>query len=231
MNLNPAPFNEENTEYIVQKKDRKIKGIHKGNNNSNIQNRTIKRRRDVKNMKVNTFLESMKNQDTDDSDNESDELSYLHSQQGNQSLPKPELFSKKNQNIVNYDTNYNPDIFSNSDLGNVTNLSNKNKNINVDNQDNDITVNQYKNISTQNANYKEYFDNFVPYFKNTSNPQEIHGSKDVLLEKINYMIHLLEDQQDEKTGHVTEELILYSFLGVFVIFVVDSFVKVGKYVR
>jgi hypothetical protein len=45
------------------------------------------------------------------------------------------------------------------------------------------------------------------------------------------MISLLEQQQDEKTNNVTEELILYSFLGIFVIFLVDSFVRVGKYVR
>ena len=45
------------------------------------------------------------------------------------------------------------------------------------------------------------------------------------------MIHLLEDQQSRKTEHVTEEIILYSFLGIFIIFVVDSFAKVGKYVR
>ena len=45
------------------------------------------------------------------------------------------------------------------------------------------------------------------------------------------MIHLLEERQDERTNNVTEEIILYSFLGVFMIFIVDSFVKVGKYVR
>ena len=28
------------------------------------------------------------------------------------------------------------------------------------------------------------------------------------------MIHLLEEQQDEKTDNVTEELVLYLFLGV-----------------
>jgi hypothetical protein len=53
----------------------------------------------------------------------------------------------------------------------------------------------------------------------------------VLLEKLNYMIHLLEEQQDEKVGSVTEEVILYSFLGIFIIFLVDSFTKVGKYKR
>jgi hypothetical protein len=53
----------------------------------------------------------------------------------------------------------------------------------------------------------------------------------VLLEKLNYMIYLLEEQRDEKTGQVTEELILYVFLGVFVLFVLDSFFKTGKYSR
>ena len=49
--------------------------------------------------------------------------------------------------------------------------------------------------------------------------------------KLNYMIHLLEENKDEKTNNVTEELVLYMFLGVFVIFVVDSFARAGKYTR
>ena len=52
-----------------------------------------------------------------------------------------------------------------------------------------------------------------------------------LTDKINYMIYLLEEQKDDKTGRVTEEMILYVFLGIFVIFVLDSFVKTGKYSR
>ena len=52
-----------------------------------------------------------------------------------------------------------------------------------------------------------------------------------LMEKLNYMIYLLEEQRDEKTGQITEELILYVFLGVFTLFVLDSFVKHGKYTR
>jgi hypothetical protein len=58
------------------------------------------------------------------------------------------------------------------------------------------------------------------------------GSSDSkLMEKINYMIHLLENQENEKTANITEEFILYTFLGVFVIFVLDSFSRSGKYVR
>jgi len=57
------------------------------------------------------------------------------------------------------------------------------------------------------------------------------GARDPLLEKLNHVIHLLEEQQDDKTSHVTEEIILYFLLGVFVIFIVDSFTRLGKYTR
>jgi hypothetical protein len=59
-----------------------------------------------------------------------------------------------------------------------------------------------------------------------------YKSKDSeLMEKLNYMIYLLEEHRDEKTGQVTEELILYVFLGIFTLFVLDTFVKNGKYSR
>lgn len=95
--------------------------------------------------------------------------------------------------------------------------------------DEEITQEAFDNLESSYA--KNYYKKYVPYFTETNNSQQLHGSKDLLLEKLNYMIHLLEEQQEEKTGHVTEELILYSFLGVFIIFVVDSFARAGKYVR
>jgi len=55
--------------------------------------------------------------------------------------------------------------------------------------------------------------------------------QDELMRKMNYIIYMLEQQKNEKTDNVMEELVLYTFLGVFVIFVVDSFARVGKYVR
>jgi len=71
----------------------------------------------------------------------------------------------------------------------------------------------------------------VKYSSQLANSQDLTGSKDELMHKLNYLIHLLEEQKDEKTGNVTEELVLYMFLGVFVIFVVDSFARAGKYTR
>jgi hypothetical protein len=68
-------------------------------------------------------------------------------------------------------------------------------------------------------------------FQASSNEAGAGENKDVLLQKLDHIISLLEDQQDAKTGHVTEELVLYCFLGVFIIFIVDSFARAGKYVR
>ena len=82
-----------------------------------------------------------------------------------------------------------------------------------------------------NINYQNYFKSYVPYYSTSTNNANLHGSKDELMKKLNYMIHLLEETKEEKTSNVTEELVLYMFLGVFVIFVVDSFARAGKYTR
>ena len=77
----------------------------------------------------------------------------------------------------------------------------------------------------------DFYKQYVPYFNQTGSQTGNVNNKDQILDKLNYMIHLLEEQKDEKTGHVMEEVILYSFLGVFIIFIVDSFARAGKYTR
>ena len=71
----------------------------------------------------------------------------------------------------------------------------------------------------------------IPYYAKMGIGAGAGGSSDKLMEKINYMIHLLEEQQNEKTNNITEEFILYTFLGVFMIYIADSFVRAGRYVR
>jgi hypothetical protein len=61
--------------------------------------------------------------------------------------------------------------------------------------------------------------------------QPYNQDNKLLMEKLNYMIHLLEETHDEQTNNVMEEVILYSFLGIFIIFLIDNFIKVGRYVR
>jgi hypothetical protein len=106
-----------------------------------------------------------------------------------------------------------------------------------------LDLNDYSNYGNEKTNdeyYKRTIPGYVPEksvtnrpYYNTANytmPVEA-PSQDVLLQKLNYMISLLEDQQDERTNNVTEEVVLYSFLGIFIIFIADTFVRAGKYVR
>ena len=76
---------------------------------------------------------------------------------------------------------------------------------------------------------EQYYNQFVPYYDRAGQGPTVH--RDELIDKLDYMIHLLEEQREIKTGSVTEEVILYSFLGVFIIFVLDSFARAGKYTR
>jgi hypothetical protein len=79
----------------------------------------------------------------------------------------------------------------------------------------------------------QYYEQFVPYAETLANQLatgsgssgsgSISGTNAALIEKLNYIIHMLEDKKDEKTGHVIEELVLYCFLGIFIIFIVDTF--------
>ena len=94
---------------------------------------------------------------------------------------------------------------------------------------------------------EDYYKKFVPnYPKQQAENERVNRTyynqypapsyggmpdNNALIEKINYMIHLLEENQDERTGSVTEEVILYSFLGIFIIFMADSFSRIGKYKR
>ena len=85
------------------------------------------------------------------------------------------------------------------------------------------------------GNYNKSYDRIKnkgaqPYYSNMGIGNG-NGLDDKMMEKINYMIHLLEEQQHEKTNNITEEFLLYTFLGVFVIYVVDSFARTGKYIR
>lgn len=106
-------------------------------------------------------------------------------------------------------------------------------------------LNDYSNYGDEKTN-DEYYKRVIPGYsqnetpKNPANkpyysqvnykiPENLNDS--VLLQKMNYMITLLEDQQDERTNNVTEEVVLYSFLGIFIIFIADTFVRAGKYVR
>ena len=131
---------------------------------------------------------------------------------------------------------------------------NRNNNVKISNKDiNDSDNSKIGNIGNNSNSYLEENSNFNYYNKesgrpnidskknstNVSNFSKINGENiiesknknDELLEKLNYVIYLLEDQRGQKSNYVTEEIILYIFLGIFIIFVIDKFSRPNKYVR
>jgi hypothetical protein len=107
-----------------------------------------------------------------------------------------------------------------------------------------LDLNNFKMNYGDNKTTEEYYKKILPGYTHQAAKQPQHPyynaqpmsftdtpNQDILIQKLNYMINLLEEQQDERTGSVTEEVILYSFLGIFIIFVVDSFARAGKYAR
>ena len=111
------------------------------------------------------------------------------------------------------------------------------------NQEDNIDLNNYPSNYPSRITDQEYYKKFVanvtdekniekPYLSTSSSASQMQSPEhNALLQKINYMIHLLEEQKDERTGSVAEEVILYSFLGIFIIFLADTFSKIGKYKR
>jgi len=183
--------------------------------------------------KVNSVLEEVHKKSTPD-DDENDSGMF-------NPPPKPISVTGLNaqkENMMNM-TNQNDLMFRT--LGSAPQPTNQ--------ENNDLDLNNYSNYGdkkTVEEYYKKMLPGYNPNTPNTPNANPLNRlyhrmnndqasnvapTQDVLLQKINYMISLLEDQQDERTNNVTEEVVLYSFLGIFIIFIVDSFAKVGKYVR
>ena len=92
---------------------------------------------------------------------------------------------------------------------------------------------EFKNIdkleNLQGSNLNTQIGN-ISNLTNLEKSNNLH-SNEQLLEKLNYIIYILEDQRAQKSNYVTEEIILYIFLGIFIIFVLDKFNKPSKYTR
>lgn len=185
--------------------------------------------------KVNSVLENIhKNSKLDDEEDNN---------LGNFNPPPPpeSIGATKKMTTENMQNMMSADLYST--LGKAPSPSNsetdsKNMNLDLNNYNinyanNDLINDYYKkmlpntdNIKMINPHNREYYK-----YREQLNNKSGDSSQDILMKKLNYMISLLEEQQDEKTNNVTEEVVLYSFLGVFIIFIVDSFAKAGKYIR
>tara|TARA_X000000368_G_scaffold173825_1_gene137051 strand:- start:8741 stop:9388 length:648 start_codon:yes stop_codon:yes gene_type:complete len=212
--LNPASI-ESTKEPLVEKK------IKQPTNNNN--NKTIKNKKQVnfyssdqenlenkkKLTNINTLLSKLHDDDEDDDDDElsglniSEKMTPMTNEHTNKDLINSEL-KKMNSNSENNNT-----ILESAVNSNYSNFQDSYK----------------KNLEyLNNINEKQSFTNY-------SQSQSLNYDNKQLISKLDYIIHLLEEQHNEKTNHITEELILYLFLGIFIIFVLDSFAKASKYIR
>ena len=182
--------------------------------------------------KVNSVLQQIHN-NTDDDDDNKDDFKLL---------PPPESMGVSRtipSNSPNSNNQQKQESFSGMEFPLGNKLVGKAPSPNYENSDN-LDLNDYSNYGDSKA-IEEYYKRILPGYRSQANKpyynynqnlnNQEYPSQDVLLQKLNYMISLLEDQQDEKTSNVTEEVVLYSFLGIFIIFIADTFVRAGKYVR
>jgi hypothetical protein len=107
-------------------------------------------------------------------------------------------------------------------------LSNTNNNANaLYNLENSNVLGSLNSAKNSLASYNESYN----VSSQSESPVIFDNNNNKLLKKLDYIIHLLEEQHNEKTNHITEELILYLFLGLFILFVLDSFARASKYRR
>ena len=211
------------------------------NNNENILNqkrhkRTQRKYPKIENFdtqKVNSVLEKIHNMSDDDEDDNNKESFY----------PPPNPESAGVQRTIPNKVNENFGGMDNSFIKTMGKEPSPSSNYQESGMDN-LDLNKYSNYGDDKT-IEAYYKNILPGYEkqkhllNINNPQNnpqnnknsYEKTQDLLLQKLNYMITLLEGQQDEKTNNVAEEVILYSFLGIFIIFIADTFVRVGKYTR
>jgi len=85
----------------------------------------------------------------------------------------------------------------------------------------------YENIGFFSDNFNK--PNVIEPMNDNSSSNSNNSNS--LEEKVNYLIEMLEKQNEKKTDYVTEEIVLYLFLGIFIIYTVDSFTRINKYTR
>tara|TARA_B100000927_G_scaffold184590_1_gene148682 strand:+ start:335 stop:1051 length:717 start_codon:yes stop_codon:yes gene_type:complete len=233
--VSAAPFenNEENNNSINSKKR---------------YNKTVKRNSGVSRNKVSNLLDKIKKMnEASDRDNNEENVDDLADfipppapisagvEKTKREEPGINVKSAFDESVHNQPVQYSElSAVDNSDENDDVSYFNKNKMENSIYTDNNEpnTFSQLNGQSPYGTPYMMAQGSPIIEGYNVANPdfKKNRNSGD-LEEKINYIINILEDQQDHKTDTIVEELILYCFLGVFIIFIVDSFAKASKYTR
>ena len=217
--LNAAPFNSDEEEN---------KNIREENNKrlSSSLNKTIKNRNNIdsndnKNRERNKRIQKLLNDNNMNNtltNNESDDLEDFNPP-SHPAIQEPKKIVKENFTFDNMES----ELLHNSDQEEESQKQHQN--------DNPVNKENFQQLPANNL--QQYYEKYNAYLnsENNYNKQYFSASNEELLKKIDHILFLLEEQRETRTNYVTEELILYVFLGIFVIYLVDSFVKVGKYIR
>jgi hypothetical protein len=244
--LNPAPLDSENNNLSESK-------LYKKSNNKTLKNKksvefdesnitNTKNNEVLKNKitslgnlmsKIHENNEEDENLNTNYQSNTIDEsISTSFTDSLNEQLAKIQKMREAGNNIPQNN-------FFNNELQNSNTNSNSNTYINMNNASN--TNNSASNLENSNVlngsnllknNLSNYSDSYKLNYNSLSQNIDSHNyDNNKLLSKLDYIVHLLEEQHNEKTNYITEELILYLFLGIFILFVLDSFARASKYVR
>ena len=235
--LNPAPLDSENNNLSESK-------LYKKSNNKTVKNKktvefdesniTDTKNNDLLKNKITSLgnLMSKIHENNEDDDNfntnyqsntidESISTSFTDSL--NEQLAKIQKMREAGNNIPQNNFFNNDLQNSNSGIDNISNSKN-----NVSNLENSDVLN---NTTFSKNNLSNYSDSYKLNYNTSPNTNTHNYDNNSLLSKLDYIIHLLEEQHNEKTNYITEELILYLFLGIFILFVLDSFARASKYVR
>ena len=235
--LNPAPLDSENNNLSESK-------LYKKSNNKTVKNKktvefdesniTDTKNNDLLKNKITSLgnLMSKIHENNEDDDNfntnyqsntidESISTSFTDSL--NEQLAKIQKMREAGNNIPQNNFFNNDLQNSNISIDNISNSKN-----NVSNLENSDVLN---NTTFSKNNLSNYSDSYKLNYNASQNTNTHNYDNNSLLSKLDYIIHLLEEQHNEKTNYITEELILYLFLGIFILFVLDSFARASKYVR
>ena len=244
--LNPAPLDSENSNLLESKFSK----------NSN---KTLKNKKSVE-FSTNNIVNT-KNNDNDSIKNKITNLGNLMSKIHENNEDEDDYNSNNNYSANVIDEHISKSLTNslNSELEKIQKMRQSGNNIphnvffnnnelnnsEVNNEDNNnkgtgksgLSTNNLYDSSllgniTKNSNVSNYNDSYnLKYNAAQQNPNIINYDNNKLISKLEYIIHLLEEQHNEKTNYITEELILYLFLGIFILFVLDSFARASKYVR
>ena len=243
--LNPAPLDLENSNLLESKLSK----------NSN---RTLKNKKSVE-FSSNNIINAKNNESTKDkittlgnlmskiheNTEEDDEYSNNNNYSANvidESISKSLTSSlnselEKIQKMRQSGNNIPHNVFFNNNELNNSPVQSPNQNIGENSIQNPTNSNKSFSSSllgdiAKTGDFSNFNDSYnLKYNPSSQNANSINYDNNKLLSKLEYIIHLLEEQHNEKTNYITEELILYLFLGIFILFVLDSFARASKYVR